>query len=825
MAQNDATGFLANAGQMKNTDGTANNDLLFSSHAGGAKVFLTKTGISFAWYKAAVDTAIQKDSTYRMEIEFNSANKSVSVVGSNLQPSYSNYFVGSVSAPNVAEYGKVTYKNLWPNIDLELNSDSNGFSFKYLLAKGANPADIQLKYNGGNKFASKTAGLSIDVPFGKNIEFTKFNITKTSGTKGLAPTVSSSFSNSTKLAQTIVTNYNSNESYEIVQSAKGPGVPPPIVIKTNQNRWTTYYGGALDDEVKDIFTDQANNIYVIGTTISSIFPVPIGSIQDVKKSFQDIFVARFRADRSRAFSTYFGGNGRDDAASIAVNSLGQIYFCGFSSSTDYPAQSNGNAYYVPTKTAISTGVDGVISMLNNNGNTILWSTYFGVNSQTWPTSISINSTGKVYMTGWMESSAISLPTVPLPEGYYQPFSQTFSGSLNSFIVRFANVPSGIDWCTYFGGLSNTIAISSAIDLYDNFILLSRSSNLGTISNVATGNGTLPITGSIGSYVVNNSGGQDLLITKFQPNGKIEWSTFYGGSLDEGAGVRFNDASTNSIATSAINGDIYLCSTTKSINLPGPSLYTGNQSSFGGGITDAFLVRFNNLGIRKFATFIGGSGDEEGLAVSQYKGLGYLAGGTTTSGNFPTYNDNSTLFDGIIGGTQDGFLNQYDNTNIMRLSTFVGGAGVEKILSIDDASSTGIEAFTFVGSTSSVDFPVNDLLGLADYIDLSYNGANDGFIMDIKYCPLGGCKLANIESNSSTNYSIYPNPSNGIINISNLETNSRIEIINAMGQKIMDKKMNPSILTIEIDLSNYSKGLYFVKVQSDLGIETYKIILQ
>ncbi|MGB3342865.1 MAG: T9SS type A sorting domain-containing protein [Aequorivita sp.] len=67
--------------------------------------------------------------------------------------------------------------------------------------------------------------------------------------------------------------------------------------------------------------------------------------------------------------------------------------------------------------------------------------------------------------------------------------------------------------------------------------------------------------------------------------------------------------------------------------------------------------------------------------------------------------------------------------------------------------------------------------------------------------------------------IYPNPSNGIMNIGNVDLNI-IQIYNIAGKKI--KELTPQS---QIDLSDISKGIYFVKLISDKGILVNKIILE
>jgi hypothetical protein len=67
--------------------------------------------------------------------------------------------------------------------------------------------------------------------------------------------------------------------------------------------------------------------------------------------------------------------------------------------------------------------------------------------------------------------------------------------------------------------------------------------------------------------------------------------------------------------------------------------------------------------------------------------------------------------------------------------------------------------------------------------------------------------------------LYPNPTNGILNIGNKNL-TKIQLFDLTG-KIL-KEFNPNPL---VDLSNFSKGIYLIKLISDEGIMTDKIIIK
>ena len=82
---------------------------------------------------------------------------------------------------------------------------------------------------------------------------------------------------------------------------------------------------------------------------------------------------------------------------------------------------------------------------------------------------------------------------------------------------------------------------------------------------------------------------------------------------------------------------------------------------------------------------------------------------------------------------------------------------------------------------------------------------------------------------ANNLSVFPNPSNGIFNISieniqGVTKNNMVEIYNVIGEKIYT---NPNFqqATNKIDISSYGKGVYFIKINVGEKIYSGKILVQ
>jgi hypothetical protein len=79
-----------------------------------------------------------------------------------------------------------------------------------------------------------------------------------------------------------------------------------------------------------------------------------------------------------------------------------------------------------------------------------------------------------------------------------------------------------------------------------------------------------------------------------------------------------------------------------------------------------------------------------------------------------------------------------------------------------------------------------------------------------YWPLASGKLLVV----SGELKVYPNPANNIINIEGIfNQNDKLEIYNAIGQKVLEKNINPNCTKLRINIEALPRGLYVVKVKN------------
>ncbi|PYT97430.1 MAG: hypothetical protein DMG38_19595 [Acidobacteria bacterium] len=158
--------------------------------------------------------------------------------------------------------------------------------------------------------------------------------------------------------------------------------------------YSTYLGNG-GDQGYGIAVDSSANAYVTGQTILTNFPTTNGAFQSTFGGYYDAFVTKLNAAGSDpVYSTYLGGSDYDFGYGIAVDSFGNAYVVGTTSSGDFPSKQSFKSC------AGAAGPDVFVSNLNARGNALLYSTCLGGTDENQGRSIAVDSFGEAYITGF-----------------------------------------------------------------------------------------------------------------------------------------------------------------------------------------------------------------------------------------------------------------------------------------------------------------------------------------------------------------------------------------------------------------------------------------
>jgi hypothetical protein len=237
------------------------------------------------------------------------------------------------------------------------------------------------------------------------------------------------------------------------------------------------------------------------------------------------------------------------------------------------------------------------------------------------------------------------------------------------------------YSTFFGGSGDENRTGIARDSRAGDIAVDRDGNADVTGNTASSDlhGVNALPGS-------NAGGADAFVLKLDPNGSLLYATYLGGSgTDRGFGIAIDSA-----------GNAYVTGRTQSPNFP-----TVNplQCSLGG-IEDAFVVKLNASGSALlYATYLGGSGQDDGLSIAvDSAGNAYVAG-ETESRDRPVVNAFQRTFGGGAFDTYLAMLNPQGSALVY--STYLGGTGNDSLgrVTVDPSGNADV-----VGYTDSTNFP-------------------------------------------------------------------------------------------------------------------------
>ncbi|MBI2270637.1 MAG: SBBP repeat-containing protein [Bacteroidetes bacterium] len=257
-----------------------------------------------------------------------------------------------------------------------------------------------------------------------------------------------------------------------------------------------------------------------------------------------------------------------------------------------------------------------------------WITYYGGNGDDWGVGVATDPLGNPVFNGNTSST-----NFPLSPGATQI---VFKGASDAYVVKFT--PAGTRlFATYFGGSASDVAQGITADKNGDIYMTGGTQStdfpLKTWFAVSFIQATIAGIGTSGTYR------GDAYIVKFSTVGLLVWSTYYGGSEPDMGYNIITDASNN----------IIFCGGTMSPDFPTKNPY---KAALAGG--DAFIAKFNNKGVRQWATYYGGSNYEDAYGICVDQANNIFVSGSTASSNFPLVNPGGAFVQAWTAG-----INLYD----------------------------------------------------------------------------------------------------------------------------------------------------------------------
>ncbi len=309
--------------------------------------------------------------------------------------------------------------------------------------------------------------------------------------------------------------------------------------------------------------DNSGNLYVTGYTNGG-WTATAGAMQLANNS-TDAYVLKLNATGVLTYFTYLGGSLSESGTRMALDSTGNLYVVGWTTSADFPTRSAPQTRYGGGGLPFG---DGFVTKLNAAGTAIVYSTFLGESGNDYVVDVKADSDGNAYVIGGSDRGAFPVT----PNG----LQTRLNGPLDAFIVKLGEGTAAIASVSAASYLRSAVATESIVAAFG--------SNLALGTLVA---GTNPLPTSLGgtTVMVKDSAGMERLAPLFfvspsQINYQIPFGTAPGTAL-----VRIRNA--NNVQTEGISF----------VERVAPSLFSANAT--GQGVAAALVLRVKPNGAQSY----------------------------------------------------------------------------------------------------------------------------------------------------------------------------------------------------------------------------------
>ncbi len=655
-------------------EGQAPADARFVARARGASVLLQDHGATLVTTGRREDGSEQQ-TMLRMSLA--GGKWAQSPVAREQQEGTTNYLVGNDPTnwhAGIANFGQVLYEGVYPGIDLVFYGNHRRLEHDFRVAMGADYRQIRVRVDGAKSLVTTAEGALEVRTEGATLRFEPPAVYQTKGRervtvegrylvlgqnefgfelgtydKEIPIVIDPVLSYSTYLAgsnsdlgaaiavdqngSAYITGYTNSTDFPAKGTAPGTcggncNISNVFVTKLNAKGtalvYSTIVGGSGSDQATAIAIDAYGNAVVTGTTSSVDFPQKNGTTVVMSTYNSHGFVFSLTPSGTGFhYATYLGGDGQDTGTGVALDSAGNAYVSGITSSTNFPVTAG---HQIGTPPANYYGNDIFVVKLAKLGH-LQYATLIGGNGSGNPylnyypsysvISVGVDLNGEATVGGAAYSGLIT--TV----GAYQSSYPNKISAPSGFLQKLDATGATLLYGTYFGGTEGQDYISQ--------ILVD---SLGyTYATGTAGSVDFPTTP--GAYQTANAGTQSIaFVTKMDPSlSTLEFSTLLGGSKS----MAWQGSSNGMALALDSNNDVMVAGSTTQTDFPLVSpLVTELPFSQFFPTATAFVSVLNPSGSGlTYSTLFGGStGAVASGVAADLNGDAYIAG-TTQDTDLPT----------------------------------------------------------------------------------------------------------------------------------------------------------------------------------------------
>jgi len=664
----------------------------YSAHGGKYAIALTQAG-----------PAITFTDSSRIDVSLEGSNRAAELEPLERMSGRTSFYLGSRDRwrGDVPAYSRVRYREVYPGVDVVYYGTGGVLEYDFELAPGADPSAIRLRFQGADRaFVAANGDLKVECPGGALVQKQPYIYQRDAKTGarrrvdggyvqlagGAVGLRLAGYDRSRPLVVDPVLVYASywgggaqtqvncavldksgllyvlgndlgadltatSNTYQNANISSGTYDVVVYVIDTTAAGdyapvYISYLGGSSNDLPSSAITDNDGNLFIVGTTTSTDFPVVGNSIQSSAPSTtSNAFVAEMRPSLAGTdglvYSTYIGGSKDNFGNGIAEDAAGFLYVIGTTSSTDLPVTDNaynGNVNNDDNELSY----DAFLAKIDLNSASPVYESYLGGTSNDYGVGILVAPDGLVYFA--LNTVSDDFPMISSP---YWPW---FHGWQDIVVGVFDMNQSGTDclvYSTYFGGSSPNELNRIAFDKNGHILMTGY-----------TFSSDFPITGDAAQLKYGGNGDAFVsIVDPSQPSNFLVYSTYLGGGDGDAAFDVAGDAA----------GAVYVAGYTYSGNFP---VTSDALQLFWGGGSDVFVTKImpgiaGNAGFQ-YSTHLGTGGVNAATCLALgADGRLFVAGDSNgfllgASNGFPAgvVGDNTTAFgesDETVAASGNGFM--------------------------------------------------------------------------------------------------------------------------------------------------------------------------